>query len=177
MFSQSLAFPLTGVLKPVQEVTREDGRVTALRGRLAPTKGAAETNLKLTWLAEVSAATLLPCLHRCAWPIPTILHSRTCNRGKAGPEGCEAGHGLAAGATESRCCRGEPRGVPFSNHLHAVHSLVQSARYETESVCAAQVEDNRVPLQLVSLGPLISVKQPGPADEIFSLFNEQSVGL
>jgi hypothetical protein len=39
------------------------------------------------------------------------------------------------------------------------------------------VEDNRVPLQLVSLGPLIGVKQPGPADEIFSLFNEQSVGL
>lgn len=40
-----------------------------------------------------------------------------------------------------------------------------------------QVEENRVPLQLVSLGPLISVKQPGPNDEIFSLFNEQSVRL
>lgn len=42
-------------------------------------------------------------------------------------------------------------------------------------ICPLQVEDNRVPLQLVSLGPLIRVKQPGPDDEIFSLFNEQSV--
>jgi hypothetical protein len=75
--SQSLGFTIDWCSGTVQEVTREDGRVTALRGRLAPTKGAAETNLKLTWLAEVSAATLLPCLHRCAWPTPTILHSRT----------------------------------------------------------------------------------------------------
>lgn len=44
----------------LQEVTREDGRVTALRGRLAPTKGAAETNLKLTWLADVSPPALPP---------------------------------------------------------------------------------------------------------------------
>lgn len=38
----------------LQGVEREDGRVTALQGRLAPSKAAGDTNLKLTWLADVS---------------------------------------------------------------------------------------------------------------------------
>lgn len=42
----------------VQDVTREGDRVTALRGRLAPSKGATDTNLKLTWLADVSVTKL-----------------------------------------------------------------------------------------------------------------------
>lgn len=37
------------------------------------------------------------------------------------------------------------------------------------------MDENKVPLQLVHLGPLIRVKQPQPDDEIFTLFNEESV--
>lgn len=56
-----------------QEVVRDDGRVTALRGRLTPTKGAAETNLKLTWLADVSAsALLLACIAAPTWARPNF---------------------------------------------------------------------------------------------------------
>ena len=51
-----------------QEVVRNDGQVTALRGRLAPSKGVAETNLKLTWLADVSASSLLlACIAAPTW--------------------------------------------------------------------------------------------------------------
>ena len=41
--------------------------------------------------------------------------------------------------------------------------------------CGLQVPENKVPLQLVELGPLIRVKAPEKDDEIFSLFNEDSV--
>jgi hypothetical protein len=61
----------------VQEVTREEGRVTALQGRLAPTKAAAETNLKLTWLADVGALAPFPPLRLPAslrLPSPKTLH-------------------------------------------------------------------------------------------------------
>ena len=44
-------FPQIGL--PLQESVREGGQVTSLRGRLAPGKGAGDTKLKLTWLADV----------------------------------------------------------------------------------------------------------------------------
>ena len=56
----------------VQEVSCEDGRVTALRGRLAPSRGAAETNLKLTWLADVSL-----CLYSLTVQLDYVSAQRT----------------------------------------------------------------------------------------------------